>query len=58
MTFFFLKFETFDENHAPTRHRKYKRIDFVPCKKSIMANKLRSTNLEMISKTDEILLTR
>ena len=26
------KFEIFSENHPPTRHIKYKRIDFVPCK--------------------------
>ena len=36
----------FNENHPPTRHIKYKKIDFVPCNKSIMTNKLRSTNLE------------
>ena len=39
------KFEFFFENHPPTRHIKYKRIDFTPCNKSIMANELRSTNL-------------
>ena len=44
--FFFLKFEFFYENHPPTRHMKYKRIDFAPCNKSIMANQLPSTNLE------------
>ena len=42
----FLKFEIVYENHPPTRHIKYKKIDFVPCNKSFMANKLRSTNLE------------
>ena len=46
MKFFFLNFEKFYENHPPTRHIKYKKIDFVPCNKSIMANKLRSINLE------------
>ena len=30
---------------SPTRHIKYIRMDFAPCNKSIMANKL-STNLE------------
>ena len=43
---FFLKFETFYENYPPTRHIKYKRIDFTPCNKSIMANEFLSTNLE------------
>ena len=46
MNFFSLKFEIFYENHLPTRHIKYKKIGFGPCNKSIMANKLRSTNLE------------
>ena len=46
MKFFFLKFEFFNENHPPTRHIKYKRIDFASCNKSIMAKKLLSTNLE------------
>ena len=46
MKFFFLKFEFFYENHPSTRHIQYKGIDFVPSNKSIMANKLRSTNLE------------
>ena len=46
MKIFILKFEIFlNENHLPTRHIKDKRIKFVPCNKSIMANKLRSTNL-------------
>ena len=45
MNFFFL-ISIFFENHPPTRHIKYKKIDFVSCNKSIMANKLRSTNLE------------
>ena len=42
----FLKFKIFNENHPPTRHLKYKRIDFAPCNKPIMANKLLLTNLE------------
>ena len=42
----FLKFEIFYENHPPTRHMKYNRIEFAPCNKSIMANKLLSANLE------------
>ena len=46
MKFFFPKFEIFYENHPPTRHIKYKRIHFALCNKSIMANKLRSTNVE------------
>ena len=46
MKFFFLKIEIFNEKYSPTRHIKYKKIDFVPCNKSIMAHKLRSTNLE------------
>ena len=41
-----LKFEIFYENHPPTRHIKYKKIDLAPFNKSIMANKLLSTNLE------------
>ena len=59
MKFFFLKFEIFlNENHPPTRHIKYKRIDFVPCNKSIMANKLRSTNLERFLRRIKSPLTR
>ena len=46
MKFFKLKIEIFYENHPLTRHIKYKRIDFAPCNKSIMANKLLATNLE------------
>ena len=42
----FLKLEIFYENHPPTRHLKHKRIDFAPCYKPIMANKLLLTNLE------------
>ena len=43
---FFLKFENFYENHHPTRHIKYKRINFALNNKPIMANKLLSTNLK------------
>ena len=46
MKIFFLKLEIFYENHPPTRHIKYKEIDFGPVNKSNMANKLLSTNLE------------
>ena len=58
MKFFFPKFEIFCENHPPTRHMKYKKIDFVPCNKSIMANKLRSTNLERFIRRIKSPLTR
>ena len=44
MKVFFLKFEIFYEYHHPTRQIKNKKVDFVPCNKSIMAYKLRSTN--------------
>ena len=33
------KIEIFCENHPPTRHIKYKVIDFFSSNKSIMANK-------------------
>ena len=56
--FFFLKFEIFYENHPPTRQLKYKKIDFVPCNKSIMANKLRSTYLERFIRRIKSPLTR
>ena len=55
---FCIKFEVFYENHHPTRHIKYKRIDFVPCNKSIMANKLPSTNLERFLRRIKSPLTR
>ena len=42
MKFFYI----FYENHHPTRHIKYEKIGYAPCNKSIMANKLLSTNLE------------
>ena len=58
MKFFFLNFEMFYENHPPTRHIKYKKINFVPCNKSFMANKLRSTNLERFIRRIKSPLTR
>ena len=54
----FLKFETFCEKHPPTRHINYKRIDFAPCNKSMMANKLLSTNLERFLRGIKSPLTR
>ena len=53
-----LKFEIFYENHPPTRHIKYKRIDFAPCNKSTMANKALSTNLERFLRRINSPLTR
>ena len=53
-----LNFQTFYENHPPTRHIKYERIDFAPCNKSIMANKLLSTNLEQFLRRVNSPLTR
>ena len=44
--FVVIKFEFFCENHPPTRHIKYKMIDFALCNKSFMVNKLLSTNFE------------
>ena len=58
MKFFFLKFENFHENHPPTRHIKYKRIDFAPGNKPIMANKLLLTNLEGFLRRINSALTR
>ena len=58
MKFFFLKFEIFYENRPPTRQIKNKKVDFVPCNKSIMANKLRSTNLERFLRRIKPPLTR
>ena len=46
MKFFFLKFKFFFEIHPPTRHIKYKVIDFTLKNKSIVAIKRHSTNLE------------
>ena len=54
--FFFLNF--FYENHPPTRHVKYKVIDFAPINKSIMANKLLLTNLERFLRRINSPLTR
>ena len=54
----FLKFENFYENHPPTRHIKYKRIDFAPCNKSIMANNLLLANLEQFLRRIKSPLTR
>ena len=58
MKIFFPKFEMFYENHPPTRHIKYKKRDFVPCNQPIMANKLRSTNLERFKRRIKSPLTR
>ena len=58
MKIVFPKFEIFCENHPPTRYIKYKKIDFVTCNKSIMANKLRSTNLERFIRRIKSTLTR
>ena len=52
----FLKFENFYENHHPTRHLKYKSIDFAPYNKPIMANKLLLTNLERFNSLDGLTL--
>ena len=53
-----LKFEFFYENHPPTRHIQYKRIDFAPFNKSLMANKLLPTNLERFLRRIKSPLTR
>ena len=58
MKFFFLKIEVFYENYPPTRHIKYKKIDFIPCNKSTMANKLHSINLERFIRRIKFPLTR
>ena len=58
MKTFFFKFEISYENHPSTRHIKHKKIDFVPCNKSIMANKLHSTNLEPFIRRIKSPLTR
>ena len=54
----FLKFEIFYKNHPPTRHIKYKRIDFAPCNKSIIAKRLLLTNLERLLRWINSPLTR
>ena len=56
--FFLLKFEFFYKNHPDTRHIKYKRIDFAPCNKPFMANKLLLTNLERFLRRINSPLTR
>ena len=53
-----LKFEIFYENHPPTRHTKYKRVDFAPCNKPVMAQKLLLTNLERFLRRISSPLTR
>ena len=53
-----LKFKIIYENHTPTRHIKYKRIDFAPCNKPIVANKLLLTNLERFLRRIKSQLTR
>ena len=53
-----LKFEIFHKNHPPTRHIKYKRIDFARCNKSITAYNLLSTNLERFIRRIKSPLTR
>ena len=53
-----LKSEIFYENHLPARHIKNKKIDFAPCNKSIMANKLLPTNLERFLRRIKSPLTR
>ena len=56
--FFLLKIEIFYENQPPTRHIKYKRIDFAPFNKPIMAKKLLLTKLEQFSRRINSPLTR
>ena len=48
----------FYENNPPTCHIKNKKIDFVPCNKPIMANKLITTNLERFLRRIKSPLTR
>ena len=54
----FLNLKFFHENYPPTRHINYKRIDFAPSNKSIMANKHLSTNLEQFIRRINSPLTR
>ena len=56
--FFFFNLKFFNEIHHPTRHVRYKRIDFAPCNKSIMAFKLLATNLERFLRRIKSPLTR
>ena len=58
MNIFFLHFEIFYAYHPHTRHIKYKRIDFAPWKKPIMANKLLLNNLERFLRRSNTPLTR
>ena len=46
------------KNHLTTRHIKYNRVDLAPCNKSIIANKLLSTNLEQFLRRVKSPLTR
>ena len=55
---FFLICYFLNENHLSTRHVKNKWIDFAPCNKSFMANKLLSTNLEQFLRRINSPLTR
>ena len=54
----FLNLNFLNENHPHTRHIKYKRTDFAPCNKPIMANKLLLTNLERFLRWINSPLTR
>ena len=55
----FLKFEIFfREKHHPTRHIKYKVMNFASSNTSIMANKLLPTNLERFLRRIKSPLTR
>ena len=51
-------FELFLMNSSPHMPYKYKWEDFAPCNKSIMANKLLSTNLERLIRRIKSPLTR
>ena len=54
-----LKFEIFFyENYPPARHINYERIHFALCYKSIVANKLLSTNWEQFLRRIKSPLTR
>ena len=55
---FFFNLRFFCEKHYPTRHNKFKVINFAPINKSIMANILRSTNLVRILRRIKSPLTR
>ena len=52
------KFEIFCENHPPTRYIKYKVINLASSNKSIMPNRLLSTNLERFLTRINSTLTR